>query len=81
MNSPHGLPTALYQLNELPLANSFASLPPAFYTRLQSTPLPAPYLVCASADAARLAGLDPASFHDSQFVEVFSGNVNHHNHF
>ena len=75
MNSPHGLPTALYQLNELPLANSFASLPPAFYTRLQSTPLPAPYLVCASADAAKLAGLDPASFDDPQFVDVFSGNA------
>ena len=75
MNSPHGLPAALYRLHELPLANSFASLPPAFYTRLQSTPLPAPYLVCASDDAAQLAGLDPTSFHDPSFVDVFSGNA------
>ncbi|MEO0316597.1 MAG: hypothetical protein RL404_274 [Pseudomonadota bacterium] len=79
MNSPNGLPAAftpsLRRLNELSLANSFASLPPAFYTRLQSTPLPSPYLVCASADAAKLAGLDPASFDDPQFVEIFSGNA------
>ncbi len=79
MNSPNGLPAALIRplrrLNELPLANSFAGLPPAFYTRLRSTPLPSPYLVCASDDAARLAGLDPASFDDPQFVEVFSGNA------
>ncbi len=75
MNSPHDLPSALHQLNTLPLANSFASLPPSFYTRLQPTPLPSPYLVCGSDQAARLIGLDPAVFDDPQFVEVFSGNA------
>ncbi len=57
------------------MANSFAGLPPAFYTRLQPTPLPAPYLVCASDEAARLIGLDPVVFADPQFVELFSGNA------
>lgn len=75
MNSPNGLPAALFRLHDLPLANSFASLPPAFYTRLQSTPLPSPYFVCGSDEAARLIGLDPASFDDPQFVEIFSGNA------
>ncbi len=62
-------------LVDLPLANRFAGLPPAFYTRLRSTPLPSPYLVCASEDAARLIGLDPAEFARPSFVEVFSGNA------
>ncbi len=75
MNSPSAPPAATYPLTELPLANSFASLPPAFYTRLQSTPLPSPYLVCASEQAAALIGLDPAVFDDPQFVQVFSGNA------
>ncbi|WP_443093271.1 protein adenylyltransferase SelO [Duganella lactea] len=44
---------------KLPLDNSFASLPPAFYTRLMPTPLPSPYLVALSAPAARLIGLTP----------------------
>ncbi len=75
MNSPD-LPTSQrYRLAELPLHNSFAKLPPAFYTRLQSTPLPAPYLVCASDAAAALIGLDPAEFDAPQFTEVFSGNA------
>lgn len=63
------------RLAELPLDNRFAGLPPAFYTRLKSTPLPSPYLVCASEDAARLIGLDPAEFHNPLFVDVFSGNA------
>nr|WP_202412801.1 YdiU family protein [Duganella lactea] len=44
---------------KLPLDNSFASLPPAFYTRLMPTPLPSPYLVALSAPAAKLIGLTP----------------------
>ena len=79
MNSPHGLPAALptdlRRLGELSLSNSFAGLPPAFYTRLQCTPLPAPYLVCGSDEAARLIGLDPACFDDPALIDVFSGNA------
>lgn len=75
MNSPD-LPTSpRYRLAELALTNSFAALPPEFYTRLPSTPLPTPYLVCASEAAAELIGLDPAEFDAPEFTEVFSGNA------
>jgi len=60
--------------DDLPFSNSFAELPPAFYTRLQPTPLPAPYLIAGSPAAARLIGLDPAEFFTTDFVASFSGN-------
>jgi uncharacterized protein YdiU (UPF0061 family) len=60
--------------DDLPFDNSFAELPPAFYTRLMPTPLPAPYFVAASPKAAALAGLDPADLSREDFVAVFTGN-------
>ncbi len=60
--------------DDLPLGNSFAALPPAFYTRLMPTPLPAPYFVAASAKAAALVGLDPAMLASHDYVELLSGN-------
>jgi len=60
--------------DDLPFDNSFAELPPAFYTRLMPTPLPAPYFVAASSRAAALAGLDPGALSQEEFVAVFSGN-------
>ncbi|MYM28428.1 YdiU family protein [Duganella sp. CY15W] len=53
--------------------NSFASLPPAFYTRLMPTPLPAPYLVSVSAPAAELIGLTPAQVADG--LDILIGNA------
>lgn len=64
----------LRDLHSFTLANDFAGLPPAFYTHLQATPLPDPYLICASAPVAQMLGLDPASFHDPAFTACFSGN-------
>ena len=58
----------------LPFSASFESLPASFYTRLMPTPLPEPYLVCASASAAGLIDLDPAEFATPHFVETFTGN-------
>jgi uncharacterized protein YdiU (UPF0061 family) len=75
MNSPEHPHHFRYALSDLPLTNRFASLPPAFHTRLSATPLPAPYLVCASEAAADLIGLDRAAFGTSEFAEVFSGNA------
>jgi uncharacterized protein YdiU (UPF0061 family) len=49
-------------------------LPPAFYTRLMPTPLPAPYFVAASRPAASLVGLDAAELARDDFVAVFTGN-------
>ena len=69
-----GLPTVRYRTATLPISNSYAALPPAFYTRLMPTPIPAPYLVAASPSAAALINLDPDEFTRSDFVETFSGN-------
>ncbi len=74
-NSSRTAPPGVRRLADLTLDNRFAALPPAFHTRLASTPLPAPYLVCASEAAAALIGLDPAALRDPQFVAVFSGNA------
>lgn len=64
----------LYSIADLPLENSFAGLPPVFYTRLNPTPLIKPYLVCGSNSAAALIELDPAEFQREEFIEAFSGN-------
>ena len=60
-------------LTSLPLDNSFASLPPAFYTRLMPTPLHSPYLVAVSPAAAQLIGLTPQQVADS--LDVLVGNA------
>ncbi|HJW54214.1 MAG TPA: YdiU family protein [Burkholderiaceae bacterium] len=62
------------RIDQLAFSHAFASLPPAFYTRLAPSPLPAPYLVCASASAAALIGIDPAEFDTDNFVQTFAGN-------
>ena len=61
MNSPERS-VLLQRAEDLRFENSFASLPPAFYTRLQPTPVPDPYMVCGSNAAASLIGLDAADF-------------------
>ena len=61
-------------MDQLALENSYAQLPPSFYTRLQPTPLSKPYMVCGSASAATLIGLDPAEFERQEFIDTFSGN-------
>jgi uncharacterized protein YdiU (UPF0061 family) len=48
-------------------------LPPAFYTRLMPTPLPAPYVVAVSEPAAALIGLTPEQLADS--TDILIGNA------
>jgi uncharacterized protein YdiU (UPF0061 family) len=55
--------------------NTFARLPGAFYTRLDPTPLPEPYLVAMSPDAALQLGLSPSCFDDPRFVAALTGNL------
>jgi uncharacterized protein YdiU (UPF0061 family) len=55
--------------------NRFAELGPAFSTRLIPQPLPSPYWVAQSADAARRLGLDPAWFASDAALQAFTGNV------
>ncbi|MFL9925234.1 YdiU family protein [Herbaspirillum lusitanum] len=69
------LPLAALSSAQLQFANRFADLPPAFYTRLQPTPLPAPYLVGFSADAARSIGLKTPAADDQHFLDLFTGNL------
>lgn len=52
----------------------FGQLDARFYTRLAPTPLPAPYLVAFSADAAALIGLPASAGAHPQFTEVAIGN-------
>ena len=61
-------------IDTLPFGQTFASLPSAFYTALQPTPLSAPYLVGVSASAAALVGLDAAQFATPAFIDTFTGN-------
>ncbi|WP_454690821.1 protein adenylyltransferase SelO [Achromobacter aloeverae] len=60
-------------LDELSLSNSFAALPPDFYTRLQPQGLNAPRLLHANEDAAALLGLDPRVLGSEAFLRVFAG--------
>ena len=75
MNSPETISSVRHSVTSLPITASFAALPPAFYTRLASSPLPAPYLVCASAEAAKLIELDTLALESEDFIQVFSGNA------
>ncbi|MES2072896.1 MAG: YdiU family protein [Pseudomonadota bacterium] len=61
-------------LPELHLESRYASLPAAFYTELAPTPLPSPYLVCASIPVADMLGLDPGFASQPAFTDIFSGN-------
>ena len=54
--------------------NEFAALPAAFHTRLAPAPLPAPYRVAVSDEAAALVGLSPTDFDDPDVLACFAGN-------
>ncbi|MQQ99965.1 protein adenylyltransferase SelO [Glaciimonas soli] len=64
----------LNELSALSISNSFAALPPAFYTNLMPTSLTAPYLIDVSTSAAQLIGLDAAAFSSEDYVAAFTGN-------
>ncbi len=55
--------------------NRYARLPPAFYRRVEPTPLAAPYLVSVSEKAAALIDLDPAEMRSERFLNVLAGNL------
>jgi uncharacterized protein YdiU (UPF0061 family) len=56
------------------LGNRFAELPPAFFTQLNPTPLPAPYPVAFSAPAAALIGLKSDLFDSPALQQTLVGN-------
>lgn len=55
--------------------NSFAALDPAFYTRLNPTPLPAPYWVGRSQRLAESLGLSADRMASEQALQAFTGNL------
>ena len=61
-------------LEALHLGSTFAQLPASFHTRLAPTPLPEPYPVGISPDAAALLGLAPQACEHPEFAQVFAGN-------
>lgn len=63
-------------LAQLNFDNRFASLGEAFFTRLDTTPVPDPYLVASNPDALALLDLAPKETTASSFTEVFAGNAN-----
>jgi uncharacterized protein YdiU (UPF0061 family) len=62
-------------LHDLAFDNTYARLPGDFYQRVAPTPVPDPYLVAFSPDAATLIDLDPVEAQRPEFVESFAGNV------
>lgn len=54
--------------------NRFACLPAAFHTRLDPTPLPDPYLVAISEDAARTIGASVDALNTPSSIAVLAGN-------
>jgi serine/tyrosine/threonine adenylyltransferase len=55
--------------------SSFAALGDDFYTALSPTPLPAPYWVGRSPDAAALLGLSPAALESDVALALWTGNL------
>lgn len=62
-------------LDNLNFDNRYGRLPAGFYTRLEPTPLPDPYLVSFNADAAQLIDLDPGEAQREKFVAAMAGNT------
>ncbi|MBC3868798.1 protein adenylyltransferase SelO [Undibacterium oligocarboniphilum] len=61
-------------LHQVLLPSQFSSLPASFFTKLQPTPLPAPYLVAVSDQAAAEFRFSPEQFQEQEFIHAFSGS-------
>jgi uncharacterized protein YdiU (UPF0061 family) len=61
-------------LETLSFDNGFARLPESFYSRVCPTPVPDPYLVAWSAEAAALIDLDAGEMTRRELIETLAGN-------
>lgn len=61
-------------IDDLPIGNSFASLPEPFYTRLKAQPLDRPRLLHASLPVAQILGLSEVALSRPEFLDVVAGN-------
>ena len=81
MNSPSELPLsearaaapARHTIDTLDWSPRFGRLPGKFYTRLQPTALPDPYLIAHNPDALGLIGVDANAVAERRFTETLSG--------
>lgn len=60
-------------IDDLPCVDSFAGLPPRFYTRLETKPLSHPKLLHANSQVADMLGLTEAALHRPDFLDVCAG--------
>jgi uncharacterized protein YdiU (UPF0061 family) len=67
--------TAVSTASGLRWTEGFRALGPAFFTALQPTPLPAPYWLGRSDDAARLLGVDATWLASDEALNVLTGNA------
>src|SRR5690606_10513206 len=58
---------------QLQAENSYASLPPEFYTRLQARPLNDPRLLHTNSEVAAMIGLSDKALRQPDFLDVCSG--------
>ncbi len=65
----------MHTFETLPFSNSFAALPPIFYSAVIPTALVHPHLVSFNADAATLIGLDPAQAQRPETPAYLSGTA------
>lgn len=70
---PGGLSMGFDSIDRLEVDNSYADLPPVFYTRLAPQPLTQPRLLHANADVAALLDLAPEALRRPEFLEVCAG--------
>ncbi|HZH56408.1 MAG TPA: protein adenylyltransferase SelO family protein, partial [Burkholderiaceae bacterium] len=62
-----------HSLAHLNVDNSYARLPPDFYTELSPRPLTDPRLLHVNAEVAAMLGLNEAALRSPEFLEVVSG--------
>ncbi|TAL83181.1 MAG: YdiU family protein [Candidimonas sp.] len=64
----------LDSITQLKVVNSFAELPPAFYTRLATQPLTQPRLLHVNTAVAELLGLSAQALAEPAFLDVCAGS-------
>ena len=62
-------------IDTLHFDNRYARLPAAFYRKLEPTPLPNPYLISVSKQAAALLDLDPGTLRSARLLDILAGNA------
>ncbi len=64
-------------IDEVEFNNTFQILPSVFYSHVQPSFLPDPYLISVSENVAHLLGFTPEHFQESLAIDLFTGNKIH----